>query len=248
MRQHLDVEDKDYPPLVDTLGERVAAERVIKGWSQARLAEEVSRRGFRIGQSGIGNLEKRGDSQPKCISQLATALGVTVEWLQTGKGVKVAASQTQPNGNKSDIDIVRGVRPLVAATEPLVIFRSAIASGRAGEILIYKEKAGAATRPVELEFSKEAFAFRVIDDSSSPVYEVRDLLLIDPSSPPAPGDDCLMVQDPAANPSTALLRRVVKITPTHWVVRAFAPGSKDAKLERSTWAEAWPVFGKYNRR
>ncbi len=232
---------------MDTLGERVAAERTAKSWSQARLAEEVSRRGFKIGQSGIGNLEKRGNSEPKCIAQLSQALGVTAEWLQTGRGVKVA-SHTQSNGHTSEIDQNRTVRPLVAAAEPLVIYRTVGNPDRLGETMIYREKAGITTRPVDLEYSKEAFAFKVIDDCAAPVYEIRDTVLIDPATPPAVGDDCFMVRDPASNPSTGELRRLVKITPAHWVVRAFVPGSKDLRFARSAWGAAWPVFGKYNRR
>lgn len=38
------------------LGQRVQKARKDKDWSQARLAAEVTKLGFKIGQSGIGNI------------------------------------------------------------------------------------------------------------------------------------------------------------------------------------------------
>jgi transcriptional regulator with XRE-family HTH domain len=71
----------------ETLGDRVKALRNGKGWSQQRLAEEITGRGFQIGQSGIGNIEARGDVDALCIVQLAAALDVRPEYLQTGVGL-----------------------------------------------------------------------------------------------------------------------------------------------------------------
>jgi SOS-response transcriptional repressor LexA len=48
----------------------------------------ITAAGFEIGQSGVSNIEQRGDTHPQCIYQLALALNVTVEWLQTGRTPK----------------------------------------------------------------------------------------------------------------------------------------------------------------
>ncbi len=115
-------------------------------------------------------------------------------------------------------------------------------------MLIYKDQAGVVTRPVELAFSKDAFSVKVVDDDSNPRYERRSTLLVDPSSAPADGDDCLFVRDASDNPMTTLTRKLVKITAEHWVVRRFEKGSREQKLPRSDWGSAWPIFGSYNRR
>jgi phage repressor protein C with HTH and peptisase S24 domain len=77
---------------MDTMGERVAAERENKGWSQVELAAEVTRRGYKIRQSAIGNIESGRTKNPKCVVQLAAALDVNAPWLQFRRGPKTARS------------------------------------------------------------------------------------------------------------------------------------------------------------
>jgi phage repressor protein C with HTH and peptisase S24 domain len=74
---------------METLGERVKGEREARKWTQAELAALVKKAGFEsMSQGGIAQIERRGNSQPKCIVQLAAVFGVTPKWLQTGKGEK----------------------------------------------------------------------------------------------------------------------------------------------------------------
>src|SRR4051794_3880360 len=75
---------------MSTLGERVKEERKAKGWSQAELARRVTSAGYQITQGGIAQIERRGETEPKSIVQLATALGVSVHWLQSSRGDKAA--------------------------------------------------------------------------------------------------------------------------------------------------------------
>ena len=73
-----------------TLGERVKTERRAKGWSQAELARRVTKAGYSITQGGIAQIERRGETEPKSIVQLAQALGLSVNWLQSTRGEKTA--------------------------------------------------------------------------------------------------------------------------------------------------------------
>ena len=75
-----------------TLGERVKTERRAKGWSQAELAQRVTKAGYQITQGGIAQIERRGETEPKSIVQLAQALGVSVTWLQSTHGERLPAS------------------------------------------------------------------------------------------------------------------------------------------------------------
>jgi phage repressor protein C with HTH and peptisase S24 domain len=78
---------------METVGDRVKAEREHRGWTQSELARRVVRAGFAtMSQGGIAQIERRGDTEPKSIVQLASALGVSVRWLQTGKGDKRAGA------------------------------------------------------------------------------------------------------------------------------------------------------------
>src|SRR5258707_9159470 len=71
---------------MSTLGERVKTERETRGWSQAELARRVTRAGYSITQGGIAQIERRGETEPKSIVQLAEALGLSVTWLQSNRG------------------------------------------------------------------------------------------------------------------------------------------------------------------
>src|ERR671911_317804 len=73
-----------------TLGDRVREERKAKGWSQAELARRVTKAGYQITQGGIAQIERRGETEPKSIVQLAQALGLSVHWLQSTRGDKTA--------------------------------------------------------------------------------------------------------------------------------------------------------------
>ncbi|MCF8534083.1 MAG: hypothetical protein K9G48_13830 [Reyranella sp.] len=74
------------------------AEREAREWSQATLAKRVVRAGFKsMSQVGIQKIEAKGNSQPKCIVQLAAALGLHARWLQTGKGEKYLLRPQQPD-------------------------------------------------------------------------------------------------------------------------------------------------------
>ncbi len=78
---------------MSTLGERVAAERARKDWSQTRLAQEVNRHCRTTGEkpitwSSIQKLESRGTQTPRFIKALALALGVEEHWLRTEKGAR----------------------------------------------------------------------------------------------------------------------------------------------------------------
>lgn len=68
-----------------SLGDRVRAAREAKNLTQAALAKLVVKAGYKsMTQGGIGQIERRGHSEPKCIVQLAEALGVPARWLQIG--------------------------------------------------------------------------------------------------------------------------------------------------------------------
>jgi len=67
---------------------RIKKARAEKGWSQAELA----RRMF-ISQPSVADWESgRKAPHTKNLARLATLLGVSVEWLATGRGEKLPAS------------------------------------------------------------------------------------------------------------------------------------------------------------
>jgi phage repressor protein C with HTH and peptisase S24 domain len=79
---------------VQRLGDRVKAEREALGWSQAELGRRVVRAGYpSMSQVGIQKIESGDTKQPKCMTELAIALGLSANWLKTGRGDKKPNSQ-----------------------------------------------------------------------------------------------------------------------------------------------------------
>jgi SOS-response transcriptional repressor LexA len=71
-------------------GERIAQVREELGLSQQALSDRVNRIGGEISQTGIDKIEKRGTKRPRFLREIAAALGVSDDWLVTGKGQKSA--------------------------------------------------------------------------------------------------------------------------------------------------------------
>lgn len=75
-------------PVIATMGDRIEAERVARGWSQQKLADRVVALGGEATQSGIDKLEKRSSKMSSASEYIARALEVNHDWLVTGKGQK----------------------------------------------------------------------------------------------------------------------------------------------------------------
>lgn len=66
---------------VKSIADRVKEARQKLGWSQARLAKEAG-----VSQGTIGNIESGVRKQPRELLSLASALNVSPNWLESGKG------------------------------------------------------------------------------------------------------------------------------------------------------------------
>lgn len=241
--------ETDIGPVYDAdmpIGDRVRERREALGMNQVELAQAVKNRGGSLSQGQISSLEAGAVSRPRSLPELAAALRTTVEWLLSEEDP--APPTLKDRDNNAAVHSTNG-RAIVTSAQPLGIWRSAPSTERTGETLIYKDKAGLATRPVELEFSKEAFAIKVVDDEAHPRYERRDTLLIDPGTTPAEGDDCFFARERTVEPPmSGIARRLVRITPEHWIVRRYQKDAREQKLDRLEWQSALHIFGRYNRR
>lgn len=68
---------------VNTIGERLRAEREVAGLTQGALAAKAG-----VSQGAIGNVEAGLRRQPRALLPIAEALGLNPSWLATGKGQK----------------------------------------------------------------------------------------------------------------------------------------------------------------
>ncbi|SEP41569.1 Helix-turn-helix domain-containing protein [Rhodospirillales bacterium URHD0017] len=234
-----------------TLGERVKTERRAKGWSQAELARRVTKAGYSITQGGIAQIERRGDTEPKSIVQLAQALGLSVNWLQSIRGDKtagVSADDDQlsmiPSGGRRGRGAAASSPPS-GPRQPLQVFASA-QGGSEGAMILSNEPVSWLPRDPRLEGVADAYGCFVSGDSMEPAYEKGNILLVNPTARPEPGDDVVLMREDKDGQRYVLIKRLVKINQQSWTVKQYNP-AKTFTLPRKEWSKAHLVIGKYNR-
>ncbi len=102
---------------VKTIADRIKEVRQELGWNQAQLAAQVG-----VSQSTIGNIESGQRKRPRELLSIAKALGVSAEWLETGKGGKVverpALKLVGTNDQASVELLVRSLAGIAAQQRP----------------------------------------------------------------------------------------------------------------------------------
>ncbi|MBY0320957.1 MAG: helix-turn-helix domain-containing protein [Reyranella sp.] len=233
-----------------TLGERVREERRAKGWSQAELARRVSNAGYQMTQGGIAQIERRGETEPKSIVQLAQALGVSVHWLQSSRGDKTAGIAAGDSEQLSILPAGRSGRGAGASSaapggrQRLQVFASA-QGGKEGAIVLSNEPVSWLPRDPRLEGVTDAYGCFVSGESMEPAYEKGNILLVNPSVQPEPGDDVVFMREDKDGQRYVLIKRLVKVNAQNWTVKQYNPG-RTFTLSRKEWAKAHLVIGKYN--
>jgi phage repressor protein C with HTH and peptisase S24 domain len=235
---------------MSTLGERVKAEREARGWSQAELARRVTRAGYSITQGGIAQIERRGDTEPKSIVQLAQALGLSVHWLQSNRGDKTAGAM--PPIEDAQLGLLgpvgrrgRGIGLRPGGRPPLQVFSSA-QGGDEGAMTISNDPVAWIPRDSRLEGVVDAYGCFVSGESMEPAYERGNLLLVNPSATVGPGDDVVFLREDKDGTRYVLIKRLVKVNQQSWTVKQYNP-ARTFTLSRKEWSKAHLVIGKYNK-
>jgi phage repressor protein C with HTH and peptisase S24 domain len=233
-----------------TLGERVKTERRAKGWSQAELARRVTRAGYSITQGGIAQIERRGDTEPKSIVQLAQALGLSVNWLQSIRGEKTAGVTGDDGEQLTMLPGGRRGRAAASSAPPgprqqLQVFASA-QGGSEGAMTLSSEPVSWLPRDARLEGVSDAYGCFVSGDSMEPAYEKGNILLVNPSAQVSPGDDVVFMREDKDGTRYVLIKRLVKVNEHSFTVKQYNP-AKTFTLPRKEWRKAHLVIGKYNR-
>lgn len=241
---------------MSTLGERVKAERESRGWSQVELARRVSLAGYSMTQGGIAQIERRGDTEPKSIVQLAQALGVSITWLQSNRGDKMRKAVVEEipaaqlplipmRGRGAAAEAARAERALAGIRPPLQVFSSA-QGGSEGAMILSNEPVAWIPRDTRLDGIAEAYGCFVSGDSMEPAYERGNLLLINPTAAVNPGEDCVFLREGNDGTRYALVKRLVRRNANSWTVKQFNP-DRTFSLPHKDWPKAHLVIGKYNR-
>ncbi len=233
---------------MSTLGERVKEERRARGWSQAELARRVTKAGYQITQGGIAQIERRGETEPKSIVQLAQALGVSVTWLQSSRGDRTAGVTADDLQLSMLPSTGRAGTRSPAPPEPrqqLQVFASA-QGGDEGAMTLSNEPVAWLPRDARLEGVEAAYGCFVSGDSMEPAYEKGNILLVNPRAPVNPGDDVVFMREDKGGTRYVLIKRLVRKNEASWTVKQYNP-PKTFALSRKEWRKAHLVIGKYNR-
>jgi len=136
------------------------------------------------------------------------------------------------------------------ALPPLLRWHTAIAGGATGGWVLNANRVSDKNpRSADYAYAENAFQVEVVDSKNSHVYELRDILTIDPDIQVQAGDDVLCTGDPhQPNGAPALLGHLVKATQAEWVIFQHAAPKHEIRLARSEWPNAWRVINRKLRR
>lgn len=236
---------------MDGIGHRVRGERDRLGLSQRQLADAVTQEGYKIGQSGIGNIESHRTRDPKCIPELAAALRVSVAWLRTGKGEKLSEGDNRrlPTGENGSAKVHTTYPPLghsestvrrldrqtavpLASEMPKDLPVLGTVSGGSGGVHMANEAIDYARRPPSLIGRTDVFGLYVEDVSMAPAFNPGDLVLVE-GKPPRGGDHVVVEfkDDPTDDPK-AILKKLKAMTPTVIKLEQYNP-PKTIEIKRS---------------
>lgn len=201
------------------------------------------------------------------LQQLAAQLGVTVaavsQW-ETGASspsmknrAKLSSILQLPAADMLEVyaevptlkvqNIPGSIVPVDFAGEPVPIYWHR--PGEDGVLHIERRPVGIIPRTDYLRYSKYAFGIECHGDQMAPVFERRDVVIINPDRPVVAGDDVVLVRgfEPKDDlPFEGILRRLLAESATHWLVRQYNP-AKDYKLAKADWPKALHVAGKRSR-
>lgn len=156
--------------------DRIASRRREIGLSQVALAKKTGVSGTSVSKWESGLNQPKG----RYLNELAAALGVSVEWLLTGKG---GANDPAP---AFDVN----VEPAVIPQGRRVPILSYVQAGQWREVC---EQATAFDGNVEyvsagVDIGPCGFGLWLRGDSMTPLFNEGDLVIIDPDEHPRPGD------------------------------------------------------------
>ena len=152
--------------------------------------------------------------------------------------------ETRPASNADMSRIVPGAE--LRGRRDVPVYASA--QGGDDGMVISNDPIDWVVRPDALLHAKDGFGVYCIGDSMSPAIEQGFLVVVHPGLPPARDDYVLLTATrEIGNETAALVKRLVKIEPQHWVVRQYNP-SREFRLARKEWQAIFKVIAIYPRK
>lgn len=217
-----------------TLGEKIRAARKAKRWSLQQVADQLGVTLAAVSQWETGASKPSGKSRAKLSQILNLSASDLLEVYAEIPTLKVQ-------------HIPPALSPVEFEGDPVPVYWHTV--GEDGVLHIERRPIGMIPRMDYLRYSRFAFGIECYGDQMAPVFERRDIVIVNPDRPVVPGDDVVLVRNfnpKDVGPFEGILRRLLGETATHWVVRQYNP-PKDYKLAKSDWPKALHVGGKKSR-
>lgn len=245
---------------MSTLGDQIKAARKEKRLSLRELASQMGVTVAAVSQweTGVSNPSNKNRAKLATILQIPAsdllevytempAPGTATDILSGRRDMRSSASRHSAGSLTVPLHSAPGLTPFPLTDEPLPVWQNRHLG--AGLLNIERRVVGAVPRSEYLRYAEFSFALEIMHDDMSPAFERRDVAVINPDRSVIPGDDVLLVKDyteKGSDPFSGQLRRLVKETDTHWIVRQFNP-AKEYKLAKEEWPRALHVAGKRSR-
>lgn len=153
--------------MIDTIGERLKKARKYAGMTQLDLAKAIDAK-----QGAISDLENGRNNSSTKLVEMAICTGVNAKWLSTGKGKMVAESK--------ECAIPSNINQL--CMYPIYHYE------QIGRMLKCEQVKTDDFEPVVKISDENAYWIVIEDDSMQTIFQPKNLVLINPSLTPAPGD------------------------------------------------------------
>lgn len=207
----------------DTIRERLLS----LGMNETELARRSG-----VSQPTINDLVNGKSKSSKFLPEIARALEMDLSELDPR--VKALTAKPTPN---------------FLGERDLKVF--AAAEGGPGEMVVSTDPIELVPRPWYLGEVKEGFAVVVVGESMEPVFRPNEMAIVNPRLPYLRDEDHIFTSGRDNGEFRATIKRLVKVTATHWIVEQFNPPpgqGKQLRLAREEWPEALRVVGRYARR
>lgn len=176
------------------------------------------------------------------------------QWLEENPMPGTASAETfgtLPASVRTTYAPESAMPPADGQLTPLLVWLTAISNDgtHGGWVLNANRVVDESPRSAAYAHALKAFLAEVIDSRNSPVYKLRDLILVNPELQVQPEDDVLCTNDPhQPNGAPALLGCLKRQTASEWVIVQYNNPKEEIRLPKADWPNAWRVVERRHRR
>lgn len=230
--------------------------RKDKGWNQGTLGQKAG-----ISQSTVSDIEKNKSEEPGAVHELASALETSVDYLwgltddplpvQKLRPQAMQLDRANAEASKSRPGAITGDAQetnIVSSTNGRNLLLFGTSNGGAGTMSMTVDPIDEVPAPGYADKVANAYYVKICTADMIPAYWPGDDLLIYPEFPIYEGRDYMLFSPKVEGlPQTCKLRRVTKITDTHWVCTVWASAADPELIPIKDFPIAHWVDGKRNR-